>query len=344
MLINTPKIPFKKIIIYGFLPNWIKIAIYKLKGHKISKNVKLSFGSVIIGDNVSIGEGCNLGVFTILRAKNIEISNHVNIGPFTFIDTINLYLGIDTVINNNVIIGGLITSRSSFRTGKRVKIGQNSFLNCTESISIGDDSGIGGHNYLFTHGSWLSQLDGFPVSFKSIEIGERVWLAWCVFVMPGVKLGNNIVVVSNSTITKSFENNLLISGSPAKVILDNYPKELSKNKKNELFHNMLNDFFDYLKLNGFQIELKKDHNQYDIIKNNLKSSIFIIINNKSKINFSDDNLIIKYEEYDFEEKTRCMIIDMNNKTRSGSSKVGEEFVKFISRYGIRFDRIQNKTR
>ncbi len=51
-----------------------------------------------------------------------------------------------------------------------------------------------------------------------IEIGSDCWLAANVLIMPGVVLGDGVVVGAGSVVTKSFPNNVLIAGVPAKVI------------------------------------------------------------------------------------------------------------------------------
>ncbi|EHC6546665.1 sugar O-acetyltransferase, partial [Listeria monocytogenes] len=35
---------------------------------------------------------------------------------------------------------------------------------------------------------------------------------------PGVKLGNNVVVASGAVVTKSFPDNVVVAGNPARVI------------------------------------------------------------------------------------------------------------------------------
>ncbi|MFO7675578.1 MAG: acyltransferase [bacterium] len=52
-----------------------------------------------------------------------------------------------------------------------------------------------------------------------IVIGDNCWLAADVIVLPGVRLGNHVVVAAGSVVTKSFaENDILIAGVPARVI------------------------------------------------------------------------------------------------------------------------------
>ncbi|MGV3077913.1 DapH/DapD/GlmU-related protein, partial [Streptococcus pluranimalium] len=51
-----------------------------------------------------------------------------------------------------------------------------------------------------------------------ITLGDNVWLAGGVTVLPGVTLGNNVVVGAGSVVTKSFPDNVVLAGNPAKVI------------------------------------------------------------------------------------------------------------------------------
>ncbi|GBG95693.1 sugar O-acetyltransferase [Ligilactobacillus salitolerans] len=51
-----------------------------------------------------------------------------------------------------------------------------------------------------------------------VTIGDNVWLGASSVVLPGVTLGNNVVVGANSTVTKSFGDDVILAGSPARVI------------------------------------------------------------------------------------------------------------------------------
>ena len=51
-----------------------------------------------------------------------------------------------------------------------------------------------------------------------IKIGDFCWMGDNVFIREGVTLGNNVVVGANSVVTRSFQDNVVIAGVPAKII------------------------------------------------------------------------------------------------------------------------------
>lgn len=57
---------------------------------------------------------------------------------------------------------------------------------------------------------------------EPIEIGDNCWLAANAVILPGVKLGDHVVVAAGGVVTKSFPSNCLVGGVPARII-----KELS---------------------------------------------------------------------------------------------------------------------
>lgn len=54
---------------------------------------------------------------------------------------------------------------------------------------------------------------GYPVT-----IGDNCWIGGGAVICPGVTLGNNVAVGAGSVVTKSFGDNVVIAGNPAKVI------------------------------------------------------------------------------------------------------------------------------
>ena len=56
------------------------------------------------------------------------------------------------------------------------------------------------------------------VGFKDVSIGNNVWIGGSTVLCPGAHLGNNVVVAAGSVVTKSFDDNVMIGGVPAKII------------------------------------------------------------------------------------------------------------------------------
>ena len=68
-------------------------------------------------------------------------------------------------------------------------------------------------------------LDRRKYHKADVIIGRNCWLAHGVAVMPGVTLGNNVTVGANAVVTKSFPDNVVIAGVPAKIIRHLGPDE-----------------------------------------------------------------------------------------------------------------------
>jgi acetyltransferase-like isoleucine patch superfamily enzyme len=347
MLVKKKRIPVLTILIFGFLPSFLKRFFYNnFKGYKISKGVKIGIGSVIIGDEVEIGEKTKIGFFTIIRAQKIKVGRFVQIGSFSYIDTGQLIIGDDSRIRENVYVAGISTPKSKLVLGKRCMIGQYSFLNPTEPIIIGNDCGIGGGAKIFTHGSYLSILEGFPVSFAQIIINNNVWIAWDVFILPGVNIGNNAVIGARSLLTRDVPSNSITSGNPAKVRVRNFPLLQSSQEQMETFNTVLEEFKEYLEFNsihvakkeisvGLQLEvkMKRDTSKLIFVKSELDNNK--MINSQILILFHYiKDLDFLYRNYKTE-----MIVCLESKERIGTSLLGEELVTFLSRYGIRFNRL-----
>lgn len=342
MIRHKKRIPVLQIITIGLLPSFLKIIYYRLKGYQIGKKVHLGLGCIIDGVNVNIGEGTRIGYFTIIRAKIITIDRFVLIGSMSFLETETLEIGEDTRVREKVYIHGLVGPGSRFKIGKRSII-QMAFINPVMPIIIGDNVAIGGHALLFTHGSWLSELDGFPVNFAPITIGNNVYIAWRVTIVPGVNIGDNVVIGAHSLVNKNIPSNSMAAGCPARIIKENYPSQKPDEEKRKILEKIIVSFIDFVKYNGMKVEKKAVSNGlwYIIYRKNKKYKlIFTCDSEKHHHQVSDSVQIYFHCQADIKQNNnnKCMLIDIDNNLRFGKSKIGEEFVKYVSRYGLRFDR------
>jgi len=358
MLINKPRFPIKEIIFFGFLPSFLKIFVYRLRGARIGNRVSIGFGSVLVGEEIEVGEGTSIGFLTVIRGKQIRIGRYVKIGSTSIIDTERIEIDDDAKINEQVFIGGPSLPDSYIKIGKRTIIMQLSFLNPTRPLIIGDDTGIGGHCLLFTHGSWQSKLDGYPVSFAPITLGKNVWLPWRVFIMPGVTIGDGATIGANSLVNKDIPPGCLAAGSPAKVLktAEEYPAKLSITEKERIMQEILSEFFSFVKYHKLFVSIKQTvpYLRADISKQRkiyfFKKQTYALFyfgseaRNLIPKELNSNSLYICLNTIPQDMKTEitncgAMWIDLETRERSGSNPLGEEVVLFLGRYGLRFKRI-----
>ena len=128
------------------------------------------------------------------------------------------------LLEGNITIGEFSKIESGTIISGDVTIGHHTFIRC--NVVIRGQNKIG--NYVHIYDSVCIERGRPPeaaeVADQSI-IGDNCWIATNAVILPGVELGEHVIVGAGSVVTQSFkENNILIGGVPAKIIkkLDNY--------------------------------------------------------------------------------------------------------------------------
>ncbi len=100
-------------------------------------------------------------------------------------------------------------------------------------ITIGDNVRITKGVSFITHdgGAWvlrnMNKKDRDIDIFGKIEIGNNVHIGWNAIIMPGVTVGDNVIIGAGSIVTKNVESNSVVVGIPARKIetIDEYRKK-----------------------------------------------------------------------------------------------------------------------
>ena len=200
--------------------------------------------SVIFGDNVSI------------ECEKVKIGKYSKIGSNVKIKCKELDVGDHLFMADGVEIGrgGCNGINSTVKIGKGVGIFENTVINPSEPVEIGDYCGIGADVMIWTHGAWLDITQGFPAEFGPVKVGDNVWLPARSIVLPNVTIGNNVVIGINSIINRSLPDGCFAVGSPCKVIKENvYPKEINDTELGKMVRGILSDWMTLIqyKLEGF---------------------------------------------------------------------------------------------
>ena len=114
----------------------------------------------------------------------------------------------------------------SFDYGYNIFVGENFYCNFHNifldscPIIIGDNCMFGPNVQLYTASHPIEPVkrnSGLELG-KPIKIGNNVWIGGSAVIVPGVTLGDNVVVAAGAVVTKSFPNNVVVGGNPAQII------------------------------------------------------------------------------------------------------------------------------
>lgn len=110
--------------------------------------------------------------------------------------------------------------------GYNIELGENFYSNhnCVildpAKVKFGDNVFIGPFCGFYTAGHPVdveSRNAGFEYA-KPIIVGNNVWIGGHVSVMPGVTIGDNVIIGAGSVVTKDIPSNVIAAGTPCKVI------------------------------------------------------------------------------------------------------------------------------
>ena len=230
-----------------------------------------------------------------VKAKHIDIHPSVKFGKNININCESIKLGEFCIIGDNVTIecnsfeadswlfmhhgvevgrGGCNSPNSNVKIGKGVGIFENTVLNPSEPIEIGDNCGIGADVMIWTHGAWLDITQGFPSDFGPVKIGKNVWLPARSIVLPNVTVGDNVVIGINSIVNKNLPSGCLAAGTPCKIIKrDMYPKKYSEEKISSMIEEILSDWMKLLDSKGVtrSVKVKYENKKIFLYQSNFET-------------------------------------------------------------------------
>jgi acetyltransferase-like isoleucine patch superfamily enzyme/antitoxin (DNA-binding transcriptional repressor) of toxin-antitoxin stability system len=168
-------------------------------------------GDVQIGHNVKIGAGAQI-VFH--QPGRLTIGDYCTIGPgVRFVCTGgNITLGDWTTLHDQC----LVLSTVGVTIGQHGWFGQNSVLDGSGGLTIGNGVRIGMYSQLWSHVAAGEQIEGCTLfGTRPVAIEDDVWLVGSCIVASGVTIGRRTIALIGSNITKSWPAQSVIAGSPA---------------------------------------------------------------------------------------------------------------------------------
>ncbi|MDY2523007.1 sugar O-acetyltransferase [Weissella confusa] len=112
---------------------------------------------------------------------------------------------------------------------EQLVLGEDSFINANLQIVSAGKVTIGKHAFTGPNAQFFTpnhhpynvalRREGWQYDLP-ITIGNDVWFGGSVIVLPGVTIGDNVVVGAGSVVTKNVPSNTMVAGNPARVIKD----------------------------------------------------------------------------------------------------------------------------
>lgn len=119
--------------------------------------------------------------------------------------------------------GAKIIEPNNFKCGEYVWIGEGAILDASGGLEIGAHTSIGLNVMVWSHTSHLPNLAmnnqiGSPlIERKPTRIGKGCFIAGPSVIYHGVTIGDKVVILPMSVVTKDVPGNSLVAGAPAEI-------------------------------------------------------------------------------------------------------------------------------
>jgi acetyltransferase-like isoleucine patch superfamily enzyme len=321
------------------LPSRLRVLLMRRRGAVIGRGVSLGPLSLFECGKISIGDGCRIAAFTRFSVRGrLELGADVQVGRFTRITAAEAKIGAETVLCSRVTAGG-DGRHSTLTTGPRCYIGDDCMFDLYCAVTLGEEVGIGRGSCIFTHGSWQSEFDGFPIASGEVRIGDLAWLGAGVTLFSGVEVGEFATVGGGTVMRRRVPPYSLATGNPGKVVLQNgaHLKHVSEDERFELCQRILQEMADHQEWLGCKVSMENsaDHSRVSLNEQVLlfRRRIRQLESVNTAISFErmSDVLILQLEAADIDwfdmERRRCSraMTGVNEVVRAAFSNHGVRF-------------------
>lgn len=178
---------------------WLSLG--KIKFKSTGRNVQISSKrQIFFGDNAVLSDNSSILVWPYPINKQF------------------IKIGHDFILERNA---QLLSHGGSISIGDDVFIGPNVQIQGKGHVSIGNGVKIAANTFIASSDHDISNINLGSLSNEitgEIILGNNVWIGANCVLTKGIKIGDNSVIGAGSIVTKSFGENAVICGNPAKLM------------------------------------------------------------------------------------------------------------------------------
>ena len=129
-------------------------------------------------------------------------------------------IGHGTTIWGSPTIIGRGDIRQNLSVGNDVILNVGCLIDLASTVTIDDTAAIGYEVMLITgaHTIGPTQRRAAGLAPKPIYIGSGAWLGTRCVILPGVTIGEGVVVAAGAVVNRNMPANVMVAGVPAKII------------------------------------------------------------------------------------------------------------------------------
>jgi acetyltransferase-like isoleucine patch superfamily enzyme len=168
------------------------------------------------------------GTHAAARFGSFGEGSCIDFPPATLLNVQAIHIGSGTLVGRDATLsvgygaGDVhLTGRGLF-IGDRCVLGARTTITAHECIEIGD-AVFFGQGVFVTDASHGYQDPGLPIgkqlgAHRPVSIGPGTWVGHGAVILPGARLGRNVVVAAGAVVRGEVEDFAVVAGSPARVV------------------------------------------------------------------------------------------------------------------------------
>jgi acetyltransferase-like isoleucine patch superfamily enzyme len=174
---------------------------------ELSPNNSLDPGTLKNITGTNIGNNCILRDFGVIYSETI-LGDNIQTGHHYLIRE-------KTTIGNGTLIGSNVIIENKCKIGNNVSIQSGVYI--PTYCEIGNDVFLG-PNAVLTNDKYIGYKDPRKQKMEGVIIEEKAAIGANSTILPGIRIGRNVVVGSGAVVTKDVHAGEVVVGVPAKVI------------------------------------------------------------------------------------------------------------------------------